>query len=241
MVSTNTRSLLERPQSLLVYLIALDLFFVIIFPLSIFSGSWTLAQWFDLNGEVSIPTWFATSQLLVAGLLILVTSSYRTSALPTRTFCMIVGLGLIFISADEASLIHERLTPLAARHAEFVPLFPGDHGAWISIYAVIGLLLTVFNLRNIIAMWTHFRRPLVVVCAGFTTLVAGGVAAEIAGYYSLFASDTVQLMVEEGLEMVGGSIMFVGAATFLNSHASLQATQTGKRDAAQKADQVQHP
>ncbi|MBS1302172.1 hypothetical protein [Loktanella sp. SALINAS62] len=108
------------------------------------------------------------------------------------------------------------------------------------IYAVIGLLLTVFNLRNIIAMWTDFRRPLVVVCAGFVTLAAGGVGAEIAGYLSLFASDIVQLMVEEGLEMVGGSIMVVGAALFLNVHVRLQKIRFETRAAARNAGQIKH-
>lgn len=219
------QSLLQRPRALLVYLIALDLFFVIMFPLSSGSGSLTLAWWFDLDSENSIPTWYSSSQWLVSGLLVLLTSSFRTRDVrPTRAFCILVGLGLVFLSADEASMIHERLTPLAASHAEFIPMFRGDRGAWISIYGAIALLLAVLNFRNILSLWQHHRRATVVFCTGFATLVTGAVVIEAAGYYSLFASDTLQLMAEEGLEMVGGSIILVGTALFLNSHISLQPT-----------------
>lgn len=224
LASEQSSSLLERPKSLLVRLLVLDIAFVAMFLLSIWSGSWTLMQWFNLDYERSVATSYSSAQLLVSGLLVLQTLSfYDARSGPSRGFCMLVGLGLLFLSADEASSIHERLTPLAAKYAEFIPLFRGNHGAWITIYGVIALALALLNIRNIRSLWRHHRRMFILFGVGFGTLISGAVAIEVPGYYSLVPSDTAQLAVEEGLEMAGGSIILVSVSIFFSRFAKVGA------------------
>lgn len=120
------------------------------FTISISFDFWTIKPWFDLDGEVSILTWHSSSQLLVSGLFILAAFRFRRPGSPRLGFYLLVGLGLIFLSADEASSIHEKLTPLSEKYAQFVPLIRGNQGAWITIYGVIFALILVINYNNIL-------------------------------------------------------------------------------------------
>lgn len=218
MPATSRGSILGRPGSILAVLLLVDLFLLVMFLTAVRSGSWMLMQWFDLDSEQSLTTWFASSQLLIAGLILLLASGQSVGAnRPSRSFCILVGLGLIFLSADEAASIHETLTLLVKERAAFMPLFRGDHGAWIFVYGVIGLILLAANLRNIAILYHHHRRALLTVAAGFVGLVAGSVLVEIAGYYAWLFSAPLQLTIEEGLELAGVSVMVFGFVLFRNT------------------------
>lgn len=213
----------SQPRAILTYLLCFNVFLTLMFPISIASGSWNLQQWFDLDGEISVPTWHSSSQLLVSGLFILAAIKFRCKEVsPKRGFYLLVGLGLVFLSADEASMIHERLTPLSEKYASFVPLFRGNNGAWITIYAVVLLVIIASQAKNIILMSRSYRESLLVFSLGLAILVTGAVLIEITMYYSLFSSGIMQVALEEFLEMTGGSIILVSAVMFLNRHVEVK-------------------
>lgn len=212
-----------HPRILLFYLLCFNLILSLMYTISVLSGSWYLQKWFDLNDEVSIPTWHSSSQLLVSGLLILAAIKYRHERFsPQRGLYLIVGLGLIFLSADEASIIHESLNSLSKKYATFVPLFDGRHGAWITLYGVLFLIIAISQIKNIELMWKNYRDSFVIFSVGLITLVAGAVLVEITMYYSLFSSSIVQVSIEEFLEMAGGSIILVSSLVFLNRHVEVR-------------------
>lgn len=199
------------------------------FPISIALDFWTIKLWFDLDSEVSIPTWYSSSQLLVSGLLILAALKFRRETSPRFGFYLLVSLGLIFLSADEASSIHERLTPLSAKYAHFVPLIRGNQGAWITIYGVIFAFILVINYKNVVRMWVSYRNSLLIFSVGICVLVSGAVLMEIAMYYSLLPSKIMQLVLEEFMEMMGGSIILISGLVFLNNHIEVKSGQPQDR------------
>ncbi|MEO1910162.1 MAG: hypothetical protein ABGX10_07040 [Paracoccus sp. (in: a-proteobacteria)] len=214
-----------RPRTILVYLTFFNIILALMFPISIALDFWTIKQWFDLDGEVSIPTWYSSSQLLVSGLFILAALRFRRVTSPRLGFYLLVGLGLIFLSADEASSIHEKLTPLSAKYAHFVPLIRGNQGAWITIYGIIFAFIVVINYKNIVQMWLNYRKSLQIFVFGLCVLVSGAVLMEITMYYSLLPSKVIQLILEEFLEMTGGSIILISSFVFFNNHVEVRASQ----------------
>lgn len=215
---------------LLFYLVGFNLFLTLMYFMSILSGSWTLQQWFDLDGEIGIPSWHSSSQLLVSGLLILVAIKYRHEGFsPRRGLYLIVGLGLVFLSADEASMIHERLTPISKRYATFVPLFNGSRGAWITLYGALFIIICISQINNIALMWRNYRESFAIFSFGFLILVTGAALVEITMYYSFFSSAVIQVSIEEFLEMSGGSIILTSSLLFLKRHAKVEKLAQGSR------------
>lgn len=212
-----------QPRTALTYLLLFNILFALMFPISIALDFWTIKQWFDLDGEVSIPTWYSSSQLLVSGLFILSSLKFRRTISPRPGFYFLVGLGLIFLSADEAASIHEKLTPLSAKYAHFVPLINGNQGAWITIYGVIFASAVLLNINSILVMWKNYREPLLIFIAGLSVLVSGAVLMEITMYYSLLPSKVLQLILEEFMEMTGGSLILISSFIFLNNHVAVRA------------------
>lgn len=218
--------MVERPRTLLAVLIVCDLGLVALYLLSNWTGSWALEQWFHINSEVSVPTWFSSSKLLLAALFVFLSAVHARDVGVSSSFLFLVAFGLLFISADETAQIHEKLTAISATHLPFIPLFEG-HGAWITIYGTIGLILVGANIRNIADMWKGHRRAFLTFVSGFATLVLGAVLVEMAGYYGLFALAAAQLSLEEGLEMIGGSVIVVSSVILFRDFAGSRAGEAG--------------
>jgi hypothetical protein len=218
MMQARYKSIVERPASVFRILLLCNVALVAMYFLAILVNSWILKEWFDLDSELSVPTWFSASQLLVSGILMCLLSEYMgRPGWPTAFFCLTVGVGFIFLSADEASQIHERTTYLAGRYAPWVPMVQGHRGAWIFLYGVTGMALLVLHWHNLLVMWRYHRHASMVIAGGFATIVAGGVLVEVAGYYALLPFESVQIALEEFLEMLGGSIILVGVMIFFGS------------------------
>lgn len=211
-----------QPRPVFICLLWSNIFFALMFPISIEINLWTIKQWFDLDGEVSLPTWYSSSQLLVSGLLVLAALKFRRKESPSPGLYFLVGFGLIFLSADEASSIHEKLTPLSAKYAHFIPLIRGNQGAWITIYGVIFVFITMMNFKNILLMWKNYRISLLLFVIGLCVLVFGAVLMEITMYYSLLPSKVMQLIIEEFMEMTGGSIILMSSFVFFNNHVEVR-------------------
>ncbi len=183
---------------------------------------------FYLDGEANIPTWFSSSQLLVAGLIVgLAAFSGQTGRHPSRLFFLVVAAGAVFLSMDEVATVHE-LIGERLKKLSFVPSFQDSHGAWILLYALIAVGLLVVNLRNLLACWTRYRRAAATAGIGAGVIVAGAIGVEVASYgltrdphsldYRLAAS------AEEFFEMIGGTVLLCGALLFLRDRLLPQPT-----------------
>jgi hypothetical protein len=115
--------------------------------------------------------------------------------------------------------IHEKLSVLF-KHVEWIPRFKGDHGLWVFIYAIIGLILLLANLRAFVAMWNRYRHATSIMAIGMGFFLLGGVGLEAIGYQFLRSGSTpllysAEVALEEFLEMSGASITLYGTILML--------------------------
>jgi len=207
---------------LLIGLILFELCLVLIFAVDTALGSPRLSiqQLFDLDGEGNIPAWFSSVQLFLIGLLFLLKSrQLDPDHSPSPLFLLMVSAGFIFLSADEMASIHEKLS-LVFKHVVWIPRFKGDHGLWVFIYAIIGLILLLANLRTVAAMWNRYRHATSCMAIGMGFFLLGGVGLEAIGYQFLRSGSTpllysAEVALEEFLEMSGASITLYGTILML--------------------------
>jgi hypothetical protein len=207
---------------LLIGLILFELCLVLIFAVDTALGSPRLSiqQLFDLDGEGNIPAWFSSVQFFLIGLLFLLKSrQLDPDHSPSPLFLLMVSAGFIFLSADEVASMHEKLS-VVFKHVAWIPRFKGDHGLWVFIYAIIGLILLLANLRAVAAMWNRYRHATSIMAIGMGFVMLGGVGLEAIGYQFLRSGSTpllysAEVALEEFLEMSGASVTLYGAILLL--------------------------
>jgi len=178
-----------------------------------------LQIWFDLGAEGTVPAWFSSGQLLLVALALLA-AAFRREILPSEMRLLLVaGLGFLFLSADEAAMIHERVTQYL-RSYEALPRFAGNRGVWVFVYGAIGLALFVVFIRSIAAFIRRLPRQALLMASGFATILLGAVGLEVLYFYDLWTGPT-QTGAEELLEMVGASLILTGAVATVFDKATL--------------------
>jgi len=194
-------------------LIAIELLFVGIYLIDYLSAHpyWQLCELFDLDREFTIPAWFSTIQLFILGLIALAMCSQNNYSLPpSKTAMTVFGLGFVFLSIDEASAIHEKLT-YAFYNNPYVPYFNGTHGIWIVIYGALAILLILLFHKDIIAVWKTYRRESLLFIFGMIVFLAGAGGAETITFFQIDKSDpiiyTIEVIAEEFLEMSGVTLV----------------------------------
>lgn len=182
-----------------------------------------LFQMFDLDAENNLPAWFSSLQLgLIAALSLLIASRCDSKIGPRPRFFVVAAAGFLFLSANEALGIHERITHLG----KVFPWLPAinNSGRWMPVYGVLALVILIWVWRDVCVLWKI--RPYTVRCAilGAATFLIGAVGLEIISYKFLRKTPyyTTEVLVEEVLEMVGAGIMLYSTARML-----------GEADAAQ--------
>ncbi|MBC7756218.1 MAG: hypothetical protein H7Z20_06180 [Bdellovibrio sp.] len=173
----------------------------------------------DLDGEQTIGSWFSSCQLFLIGVFLLV-NNFREH-LPNRTSCKfltLIGLGFMFLSLDESASIHE-LISLSSKHVAWMPRFKGQQGLWIPIYAVLGLSILWVTRKNLFEIWLRHKKECTIFIYGFLTLFFGAVILEIISYQYLRTPEMqnwylLEVALEEGMEMLGASIMLYAVLLF---------------------------
>jgi len=172
---------------------------------------WRIHELFDLDSETSIPTWFSIIQLFMIGLIaLLVAFSQTATPPPSKWGLTLFGLGFIYLSMDEGSVIHEKLT-YEFYNNPLVPYFHGTHGIWIVVYGCIGIIVLLILHRDIFAVCKHFRKEALIFIGGMIIFLAGTAGSETITYFYVDKTNpfvyTVEVILEEFLEMVGASVL----------------------------------
>jgi hypothetical protein len=205
-------------------LVAVDVLFVLVYialDISTHHGVYVL---FDLDKEGNLPTWYASSQLLIAGLLLLV-FAVRNFYAPAIWIVVVLGLSMIAMSIDEAAGLHERIGWWSARvvGGRENTGFPKT-GVWMFLVGVP--FIAVLSLA-----WSTLSRVLAASAgamhrysAGFALLLAGAAGIEIVSNYVQPETTLAALQVatEELLELLGDSILLWSGWVLLRTHPSTQ-------------------
>ncbi|OGX34613.1 MAG: hypothetical protein A3C36_02295 [Omnitrophica WOR_2 bacterium RIFCSPHIGHO2_02_FULL_52_10] len=172
---------------------------------------WWVYELFNIDQESNIPTWFSTIQLFLIGLLFLFIG-YRTEHTPppSKLGTKIFGFGFIYLSLDEAAIIHEKLTWVFINNP-LVPYFHGRHGVWIVVYGTIAIILLALLAKDLWALGKAYPRLSRIFLLGIVVFLFGSAGMETITFFYLDESDklvyTVEVIMEEFLEMAGVSVM----------------------------------
>jgi hypothetical protein len=170
-----------------------------------------ISTFIDFDLEASFPTWFSSVQLLAIGAVLILAGTNDAQRLLSTRFLLAAGALFVFLAADEGAGIHERVNGgMADLNLTFLA-FQDDHGAWIALYAFVGLLIIVLSTRHLITLWRHYRHETRVALIGFSLYGAGAVGLEIVSYFLRSAGrDTgyrLEVLFEELLEMAGATVV----------------------------------
>lgn len=189
-----------RPEMALRLLLAVAGFLGLMHVVGPYTGIGYVESHFRLNAEETIPTWWSAIQLFVLSICLLAVAR-EDPEVPRVKRALGIGAAIsMFFSLDEIATLHEPLELLLDRF-EWIPRFAGK-GHWMTVYAVAGLIAVAFMLPGLRKFWAKRRADSVRFLIGAGLLVSGGIVAELFFYYG---TDTV--LIEEGLEIIGVSVM----------------------------------
>lgn len=205
------------PNRLFAFLLSVDLLFVAVFALAVALGfvhgkAFLLV---NLDVETNPPSWYASTQVFVIAIAYLMLGSrllpVRRKASDLRRLWLALGIGFTFLSMDEGAALHERIGRVLAR-AHFNVNVRGG-GQWIFFYLLLAAILVVALRKELRLAWRDWRTEVAFFIAGFAILAAGGVGSEMVEWLTKLhgTAHFVQVGVEEGLEMIGASLLALGA------------------------------
>lgn len=176
-------------------------------------------RYWDLDFEGGIATWYSAFQLL--GIAILSTLFVRKKAALAQGSPVLLGLPIIFLlmGIDEIARIHERIGKysdvlLPAGSRANTPF--QETGIWMFL---VGIPFIVFFL-----LWLHrLRKKLIGYGAeinrlgmGVFLLLLGALGIELlSNFLSNNSSQLIGIALEEGLEMIGATVIFWAVLSML--------------------------
>lgn len=184
-----------------------------------------------VDEESSLPTWWSSTQLLLAGVLVGLVVVRNIVIRKSVGILGLVALLLIVLSIDEISALHERT-------GIFLDRFLGDRrvsrfdvtGLWFVVIGVPFAVLVIVMLRLLSAFLAEVPGTRIRLLLGFAVLLSGAVGVEALtnfvidvemipqraeiGRYVLLAG------FEELLEMSGGSLLLWASLGLVVNHRS---------------------
>jgi hypothetical protein len=180
-----------------------------------------LLAFFDLNGEMNLPSWYSALQLaLIGGLLVVFATTQLRRGARAAWALMLGGVAFCFLSLDEATGLHENFGYWLdhLRHRRNTAF--NETGFWMLICApaFLGALVMLgLGARR----YLRGRRGVVIkLIAGVVLFVAAAAGVEMLTNFVTpggTASRIVVLLEETG-EMLGATVMLWGVLELLRSH-----------------------
>lgn len=176
-----------------------------------FFGSTQLYVIFDVTGEVTVPTWFSSSLLLLAAVIAgFIAHLLRQRETKDVFYWVCMATILLALSIEESADVHGAVSYRMSDSMDAVgPLtYP-----WVIPGAILAIVVGIVFIPFVLRLATWFRNRLII--AGCLYL-GGALVLEVVGaiYDSNFGDETVLytflVTVEEGLEM-GAIVFLIGA------------------------------
>lgn len=179
-----------------------------------------LESFWDLDRESNLSTWYSSAKFLILALLLGWCALVRWE--PDRWRAGVVGAGALLaalLSVDETAIIHERFGAVLLPYGQREETVFREGGGWIMVLAplllVAALALWRFGLRDYArrAPGTAWRFAL-----GFGLLLLGAAGVEMLRFFSVGSWwHPIQVVVEEGMEFVGVTLMVAGAVRLVRA------------------------
>ena len=207
------------PSRILALSVLFDLFFVAVFIALTFMQlrNTILFRAFDLDLEANLPTGWASFQLFFLGLCFLVLGSrlipIRSRSFASRPLWVVLGVGFALLALDEQGMIHERLPVWRLRVFNV-----GGFDPWIVMYATIAVVLAVLLGKYVILAARNWPKESILFVVGLGLASAGALALE-AFQQAVHLRGMLRMSevgLEEGVEMLGASIMVFAALRILS-------------------------
>lgn len=178
---------------------------LVVLDLAAWASGREAAERFSLDGETTVATWWASAQLILLGGLfgLAAVSEARSGRRKAAWTLAVGGFVAIFFSLDETAAFHENITAVL-RTRSLLPAFADGHGLWISVYAVLGVVLLIATFPGIVSLLATHRSDTLLIAFGGAIFVVGGVLVEVVGY---FMTVHFWVVVEETLEFSGIALM----------------------------------
>lgn len=165
----------------------------------------TMLALFNLNAEISIPTWFSQFLLLIAAALLLVITISTKS---DWKYWLIMSLALFYASIDEGAAIHELATvPMR----ELMSITDGPlYYTWVIPFILIIIVATIAGIGFMRRLPKRTRRLFILSAVLY---VGGAIGLEIVGGYIFATTNEVGFLyafvtgMEEFFEMSGAILM----------------------------------
>ena len=170
----------------------------------------TLRGRFNLDNEISIPTWFEQTLLLLPAILGLVLAKFDK---PNRIYWLLFGTLFTYLSVDEGAMIHEAfITKFRESTTDSATSGLGLQ-TWLIPVGIILLLLMVPFLRFVRRLP---KRTVLQLSIGLAVYVFGAIvyeAFDLTYVHGDFSYAGISIAIEEGLEMAG---MIITSFALLN-------------------------
>lgn len=168
---------------------------------------------FNLNAEVSIPTWYSQSNLLIsAGALLVIglaSKSYR------RYWFGLAGI-FTYVSVDEGAAIHElTVSPIKRLFGIESGLF---YFSWVILFGFIFILLCLVYLKYYLALPQRTKFLFFLAAAIFLAgavgleMIGGAIAAESGEFGTTYG---IVVAGEEFMEMLGVTVFIYSLLDFM--------------------------
>ncbi|MGH7845387.1 MAG: hypothetical protein ACREQW_09495 [Candidatus Binatia bacterium] len=169
-----------------------------------------IAQLLDVQREVSIPTWFSSLQLFAVGLLLI---AQARTVKQLRFYLLVLGLGFLFLSMDEAAAIHEKIID-SAKRLNVRRVLPEEFMTWMMLYVIIAAGFLLASYRFVRFIWRNCRYEATLAALGVVIFGMGGIGLETLSHYLVRIAVDERFFwttaSEELLEMIGISLVLYG-------------------------------
>jgi hypothetical protein len=181
-----------------------------------------VSQFFDLNREGNLPTWFSSVQWLCVAAL-LGAFAWRLVRRSEAGGRPLLALAFLFLclSLDEVAQIHERL---GLRSDRLLPNgtraggpFPYT-GIWMFVVGIPVLVLFAIAIRGAAARLQRAPGAFTRIAIGLALTAVGALLFDLIGNLGFYWRGSVFPPIEEALELVGATVALWGSLDLLRAH-----------------------
>ena len=197
-------------------LLTIDLLVLLAYAADVLLGHpvGVLSSFVDLDREQNLPTWWSSTKLFLVALVFGTASVLRWRSDGSRAWLLAAAALLAAgLSLDETGLLHERLGTVILPHGQREGTVFEQGGPWVMVM-VPGALVAAVGLWQF-GLGRYLRAApgaASLLLCGLGLLVAGAAGVELLRVGSVGTPwHPVQVLVEEGLEFVGATLVLLGA------------------------------